>query len=291
MPKVTLDMSTFKALASDTRLDILRALDGKNMSLNDISRVTNLNKATLHEHLTKLHEAGLVKKSEREGHKWVYYRLTWKGEGLLHPENTKIVVMFSTTFISLFIAVVLLVNFAQPTIAGMATTSGDTTYIYEAEEVGIPLLTNTYHYNYIRAINATNQTVGDITAEFQNVAQFKNSVGVVYAETDFAWNTPSGEKIEPYQPLLEGNYYAPFAKGDNGSFNDTNEMNDTDENKTKELLGFGEEFFGYYPAVPEMIATVQDITLLYWAIICITFFGVAFTASAWKFWKSRKPIF
>ena len=75
MTKLTLDMNTFKALASDTRLDILKALDGKKLSLKDISRITNLNKATLHEHLTKLNEAGLVKKKEREGHKWVYYKL------------------------------------------------------------------------------------------------------------------------------------------------------------------------------------------------------------------------
>ena len=34
MVKVTLDMNTFKALASDTRLDILRALDGKKMGWN-----------------------------------------------------------------------------------------------------------------------------------------------------------------------------------------------------------------------------------------------------------------
>jgi len=76
MTKVTLDMSTFKALASGTRLDILRVLDGKHLSLNDICKETNLNKATLHEHLTKLHEVGLVKRKEREGHKWVYYTLS-----------------------------------------------------------------------------------------------------------------------------------------------------------------------------------------------------------------------
>lgn len=100
MPKVTLDRETFKALASDTRLDILRALDGKSLGLNDIAKVTSLNKATLHEHLNKLAEAGLVKRNEREGHKWVYYKLSWKGENLLHPENTRIVVLFSVTFIA-----------------------------------------------------------------------------------------------------------------------------------------------------------------------------------------------
>jgi len=113
MTKVTLDKNTFKALASEKRLDILRTLDGKKMGLKDISSSINLNKATLHEHLTKLHEAGLVKKKEREGHKWVYYKLSWKGASLLHPENNRIVVLFSVTLISLFFGVIGIVNFAR----------------------------------------------------------------------------------------------------------------------------------------------------------------------------------
>ena len=101
MSKVTLDRDTFKALASDTRLDILRTLDGRRMNLTEIAAQTKLNKATLHEHLSKLAEVGLVKKKEREGHKWVYYKLSWKGENILHPENTRIVIMFAMTFVAL----------------------------------------------------------------------------------------------------------------------------------------------------------------------------------------------
>jgi len=120
MSKVTLDMSTFKALASDTRLDILRALDGKKMGLKDISQATKLNKATLHEHLTKLNEAGLVKRKEREGHKWVYYKLTWKGECLLHPDNTRIVVLFSTTFVALAAGIIQMINYVKGTMTSTA---------------------------------------------------------------------------------------------------------------------------------------------------------------------------
>ena len=111
MLKITLDMDTFKALASDTRVDILKTLDGKRMSLKDIGKIVNLNKATLHVHLAKLHDAGLVKRKERKGHKWVYYKLSWKGASLLHPENTRIVVMFGLTFITLFFGIIGLVNF------------------------------------------------------------------------------------------------------------------------------------------------------------------------------------
>jgi DNA-binding transcriptional ArsR family regulator len=118
MTKVNLDINAFKALASETRLNILKVLDRKKMSLNEICTATDLNKATLHEHLLKLNEAGLVKRKEREGHKWVYYKLSWKGSSLLHPENTKIVVMFSATFITLISGIYGLINyFRQKAIA------------------------------------------------------------------------------------------------------------------------------------------------------------------------------
>ena len=106
MAKVTLDKNMFRALASETRLNILKNLDGKKMNLKDVSDKTKLNKATLHEHLSKLHEAGLIKRKEREGQKLVYYKLTWKGNSLLHPENNRIIVMFSTTFLALFFGIV-----------------------------------------------------------------------------------------------------------------------------------------------------------------------------------------
>jgi DNA-binding transcriptional ArsR family regulator len=111
MTKVSLDLDSFKALASETRLDILRTLDGKKMSLKEITNATKLHKMTLYEHLNKLVTAGFIKRIEREGHKWVYYKLTWKGASLLHPENTRIVVMFSITLISLFFGLISFIAF------------------------------------------------------------------------------------------------------------------------------------------------------------------------------------
>ncbi|MEF8847765.1 MAG: winged helix-turn-helix domain-containing protein [Candidatus Thermoplasmatota archaeon] len=110
MPKVDLDLDTFKVLASETRLDILKALDGKKMGLNEISENLKLHKVTLHEHLSKLSEAGLVKRKRRPGHKWVYYTLSWKGKCLLHPENSKIVVLITFTIITLTGGIISLLN-------------------------------------------------------------------------------------------------------------------------------------------------------------------------------------
>ena len=137
MTKVNLDIQSFKTLASETRLDILKSLDGKKMSLNDICRATNLHKMTLHEHLIKLAEAGFIKRIEREGHKWVYYKLSWKGESLLHPENTHIVLLFSSTLFIFFLGFVSLINFIrqqtldiEPGLLGAPPPSAPSPFLY-----------------------------------------------------------------------------------------------------------------------------------------------------------------
>ena len=79
MEKIIIDKDTFKVLASNTRLNILKTLDGKKLNLNDISRETKLSKAALYEHVKKLYEAGLIKRHEKQSHKWFYYNLSWKG--------------------------------------------------------------------------------------------------------------------------------------------------------------------------------------------------------------------
>jgi DNA-binding transcriptional ArsR family regulator len=86
--KITLDADTFKALASSTRLTVLKALDERRKTLTELSRDLDLNKATVHEHMALLTAAGLVRKRDDEGRKWIYYELTWTGQRILHPEAT-----------------------------------------------------------------------------------------------------------------------------------------------------------------------------------------------------------
>lgn len=87
MAKVTLDVETFKALSSDTRLAVLRALDERRKTGTEVARDLGLNKATVHEHMQVLVAADLVRKRDDEGRKWIYYELTWQGQKLLHPET------------------------------------------------------------------------------------------------------------------------------------------------------------------------------------------------------------
>jgi len=282
MSKVTLDMNTFKALASDSRLDILRALDGKKMSLNDISRATKLNKATLHEHLVKLNQAGLVKKYEREGHKWVYYKLTWKGEGLLHPENTRIVVMFSITFVTLLIGVMLIASFYQPVPIGKAEIYGDTMLLYEAEDEGIPLISS--NYNYVKVaefsvmeLSMEEDTVRNVSVLLQQNAKISDDFGNVISVDDIEWYTPTNEHLSKSRAVVaKGSIPLSIpndSEGYNNSYNDTVKSGDTTD---------------FNAAVPEMIAKTQNPTFLVAAIACIIAFGILFTTSCWRYKKNRK---
>jgi len=89
--KITLDQESFKALASDVRVGILKTLDGRRQTVTDLSNLMGLSKPTLLEHLEKLQSAGLVKRID-EGRKWIYYELSDKGRKILHPERVSIVV-------------------------------------------------------------------------------------------------------------------------------------------------------------------------------------------------------
>lgn len=86
--RITLDAETFKALASTSRLLVLKALDERRKTLSELARDLSLNKATVHEHLQLLSTADLVKKRDDEGRKWIYYELTWRGQKILHPQET-----------------------------------------------------------------------------------------------------------------------------------------------------------------------------------------------------------
>ncbi|HLQ42160.1 MAG TPA: winged helix-turn-helix domain-containing protein [Thermoplasmata archaeon] len=87
--KITLDQESFKALASDVRVGILKRLDVRRETVTDLSNLMTLSKPTLLEHLEKLQSAGLVKRVD-EGRKWIYYELSDKGRKILHPERVAI---------------------------------------------------------------------------------------------------------------------------------------------------------------------------------------------------------
>ena len=292
MPKVTLDMTTFKALASDTRLDILRALDGKKLCLKDICNATNLNKATLHEHLNKLNEAGLVKKKEREGHKWVYYKLTWKGEGLLHPENTRIVVLFSATFVAIAAGIIQIINFIKGKIVGEAVNliGSDSTLLYKLPTNGVeeaaratdlvlkdtavtqaPLTTPT--------VPLVNQTQIDLSSALVHNYNLKgilsNNININSIEWKLADSNIFGRLNETKKFVIDSVQQSELADGDPSSIVNSGGVNLTSEGAS------------HIPS--NMVAYVHDPALQWIAVACIILTSVLLSIGIWRFLKNRKP--
>ncbi len=92
--KITVDRKILFLLSSETRIEILKKLDERRMTLSELSKALNLSKTTVKEHLNKLLEAGLVKRVD-EGRKWIYYELTPEGKKLLQPERVSVKLILS----------------------------------------------------------------------------------------------------------------------------------------------------------------------------------------------------
>lgn len=80
------DKNTIDNLSSDTRIRILTSLQERKKTNAELSRELSLQPSTLHYHLEKLRESGLIESLETQ-HKWIYYHLTPFGEALLVPDK------------------------------------------------------------------------------------------------------------------------------------------------------------------------------------------------------------
>ena len=131
-PRITLDQESFKALASDVRVGILKVLDDRRQTVTDLSNVMGLSKPTLLEHLEKLQSAGLVKRLD-EGRKWIYYDLTRRGRHILNPHQVKIMISLAVSLLLVGAGV------ASVAFAAITTTGSGGTTTFSSDE-GTPLL-------------------------------------------------------------------------------------------------------------------------------------------------------
>jgi len=103
--KIVLDRETFRALAIDTRVNILKKLDERfQLTLTDLANELNMAPSTISEHLDKLVSAGLIRQVDK-GMKWKYYRLTSKGKGILNPYEKRVWIILTVSTLALFAAV------------------------------------------------------------------------------------------------------------------------------------------------------------------------------------------
>jgi DNA-binding transcriptional ArsR family regulator len=86
MKSIVLDQQKFEALSSEIRINILKSLNNRPMTVSELSKEIGSAKSTLHNNLHILKDTGLIdlKKDER---KWVYYKLTSEGSYLLHIDH------------------------------------------------------------------------------------------------------------------------------------------------------------------------------------------------------------
>jgi DNA-binding transcriptional ArsR family regulator len=99
--EIKMDRQVFEALASETRIDLLKKLDTRQMTISELSRELDMAKSSIHEHLAKMASSGLVEKFDN-GHKWTYYYLTRKGRNILHPHETaKILVLLGVSLLAI----------------------------------------------------------------------------------------------------------------------------------------------------------------------------------------------
>jgi DNA-binding transcriptional ArsR family regulator len=121
-PKVTLDQASFRALASETRVAILRALAEHQMTLTELAERLGISKPGVMKHLELLQEAGLVIRDPPE-RKWIYYRLTTKGERILDPNKTRIMLALGFSVFAMGLGAVSFVVLGGAP-AGVASTPG-----------------------------------------------------------------------------------------------------------------------------------------------------------------------
>ena len=84
--EIRLDRATFKALAADTRINILKSLSKRRMTGAELASQVGLSPSTIKEHLDQLEKVSLIEQFD-EGRKWKYYSLTYKGRQITATER------------------------------------------------------------------------------------------------------------------------------------------------------------------------------------------------------------
>lgn len=93
---VILNKELFDVLSCDTRIDILKSLNSRKKTNSELAKELSLKASTIHHHLERLGETGLIKSIDSKN-KWIYYELTPKGNALLNPtEKTNFSIVLSS---------------------------------------------------------------------------------------------------------------------------------------------------------------------------------------------------
>lgn len=96
-----IDFQAIKALSSPTRVTLLKELVDNPSTTTDLSDNLDMSKSTVSDHLTRLHEAGLVEKEDKEGRRRVMYKPTRRARHIIKGSRRKM--QFSLTAATAFL--------------------------------------------------------------------------------------------------------------------------------------------------------------------------------------------
>ncbi len=100
---ITLDKEVFKALAGETRVQLLKALLERRKTQSELAKELHLSPPTIKDHLDILLKTGLVREMD-DGHKWKYIELTIKGKGLFQLQDNRILVLLGTSILGVAVS-------------------------------------------------------------------------------------------------------------------------------------------------------------------------------------------
>ncbi|MGD1060999.1 MAG: winged helix-turn-helix domain-containing protein [Methanomassiliicoccales archaeon] len=125
--KVELDKKALFALASDSRMEILKELQPSRRTVTQLAEALDIDKGAVHRHLKKLEEGGLVVRYDEHG--FVYYGLSWKARDIVSPgENTRIIITFAVSALMALSTIgAVFLGFSQQRNAGAGQSSPTTT--------------------------------------------------------------------------------------------------------------------------------------------------------------------
>lgn len=120
--KVILDKDTFKALAVDTRINILKLLLEKDRTGSQLAEELEMRPSTIKEHLDVLLHAKLIKQ-ENTDRKWKFYSLTFKGRNVVNPKRREVLVGFFLSLMGVAVSTKLFFDKLVPSTKEFASTS------------------------------------------------------------------------------------------------------------------------------------------------------------------------
>lgn len=97
----TIELNEIQNLSSETRLDILRILNGRRATVSELSRSLDISKSAVLYHILRLSEIGFVNRVDDGERKWIYYELSSKGKNVIQSKKITVDLLLSSSVLSL----------------------------------------------------------------------------------------------------------------------------------------------------------------------------------------------